>query len=127
MTATKQNVLVIDDDPVALGMISGVLERAGFLVHTMSSPIGATRAIRDHAVGAVVCDLHMPAMRGDAFARLFRQSPMLRNIPLIVISGAPRQELDDLTTDGMVDGVVHKSDLQLSLVPMIRRLGKKPR
>ncbi len=115
-------ILVIDDDETARTVIGAMLARAGFRTHSIASPIGATRTIRYHEIDAVVCDLNMPAMRGDAFARLFRQSKSLRAVRLILISGAPREELDALIAEGTVDGVVHKADLDTLLVPQLRKL-----
>lgn len=122
MTAGSSRVLVIDDDPTARTVIAGMLEEAGFVVHSLGSPIGATRAIRDHEIDVVVCDLNMPAMRGDAFARMFRKSSVLQQLRLVVISAEPRSELERLASEGTVDGVVHKGDLRRELVPLLRRL-----
>jgi two-component system chemotaxis sensor kinase CheA len=120
----NERVLVIDDDPTSTAVIASVLEAAGYAVTTLASPIGATRAIRDNGIDVVVCDLNMPAMRGDAFARMFRKSTVLSGLRLVVVSAAPRAELDRLMTEGTVDGVVHKGDLDRSLVPLLRRLGR---
>jgi CheY-like chemotaxis protein len=86
----RRSVLVIDDDDVAQGAVASLLEKAGFSVHVLDSPIGATRAIRDQKIDIVVVDLNMPAMRGDAFARMFRKSPLFANIPLVVVSSGQR-------------------------------------
>ena len=120
--ALGQNILVIDDDDTAREVTSAVLAAAGFTAHSISSPIGATRAVRELSIEAVVCDLNMPAMRGDALARLFRQSKSLHSIPLILISGAPREELEALIADGTVDAIVHKSDLSTVLIQQLRKL-----
>jgi CheY-like chemotaxis protein len=120
-------VLLIDDDPVAQEVIADVLRTGGYAVSALSSPIGATRAIRDHKIDLVVCDLNMPAMRGDAFARMFRKSNVLQKVKLVVISAAPDAELDQLTAEGNVDGVVHKRFLAERLVPLVRKLlGRGP-
>jgi CheY-like chemotaxis protein len=115
-------VLLIDDDPTAQQVVAALLESGGCVVHTLSSPIGATRAIRDHEIDLVVCDLNMPAMRGDAFARMFRKSNVLQKVKLVVISAAPEDELERLFGEGNVDGVVHKSDLDRRLLPLLKKL-----
>jgi CheY-like chemotaxis protein len=119
----NERVLVIDDDPTSTAVISAVLEAAGYRVTALSSPIGATRAARDNEIRVVVCDLNMPAMRGDAFARMFRSSPVLRSLRLVIVSAAPPAELERLMTEGTVDGVVHKGELDRALVPLLKRLG----
>jgi CheY-like chemotaxis protein len=119
---TSPNILVIDDDDTAREVTGAILSGAGFTTHPIASPIGATRAVRELSIDAVVCDLNMPAMQGDALARLFRQSKSLRLVPLVLISGAPREELAALIADGTVDAIVHKSDLATVLVQQLRRL-----
>ena len=118
--SSQRQVLVIDDDPAAAAVVASLLSGAGFNVHTLSSPIGATRTIRQHNIEVVVCDLEMPAMRGDAFARMFRQSKMLKDLRLVVISAAAPAELERLRAEGTVDGVVHKGQLHRELVPLLR-------
>ncbi|MCZ7681872.1 MAG: response regulator [Sandaracinaceae bacterium] len=115
-------VLVIDDDVVAQKVIAGILARSGFEVHTLDSPIGATRTIREQRIDIVACDLDMPAMRGDAFARMFRKSTVLSGLRLVLISAASKEELARLASEGTVDAVVHKGDLERELVPVLRRL-----
>jgi len=122
MSTMNDHILVIDDDETALMVIGAMLRDAGFKTHTIASPIGATRAVREHSIDAVVCDLNMPAMRGDALARLFRQNKALRFVPLLLVSGAGRDELDQLTAAGTVDTAVHKADLGTQLVVQLRRL-----
>ena len=118
----KPRVLVIDDDAVAQTAIANLLTAGGFDVHILDSPIGATRAIRDQRIDIVVCDLNMPAMRGDAFARMFRKTSLFSKIPLVVLSAAPQKELDAIRAQGMADAVVHKGELRTGLLPILRKL-----
>ncbi len=120
--AGGQTILVIDDDGTAREVTSALLMAAGFTCHAIASPIGATRAMRELRIEAVVCDLNMPAMQGDALAKLFRQSRSLREIPVVVISSAPHEELEPLLASGNVDAIVHKGDLHTGLVQQLRKL-----
>ncbi len=117
----RARILVIDDDDVARAVVEETLASAGFAPVGIASPIGAAQAVRQNGIDAVVCDLNMPAMRGDALARLFRESKSLRSVPLILISGASREELDALIVDGTVDDVVHKSELGTVLILQLRK------
>lgn len=121
-TTTGARVLVIDDDEVALMTLERILLKQGFGVHTMVSPIGATRVVRDQGIAVVVCDLNMPAMQGDAFARLFRRTRLFKDVGLILVSAAPEDELERLSDEGVADAVVHKSAVERELVPTVRRL-----
>lgn len=118
-------VLVIDDDETARTVIRAILVDAGYEVHTSPSPIGATRLVKDHGVSAVVCDLNMPAMRGDALARLFRQSRALKDVRLVLVSGVSGPELLAIESEGIADAVLGKDVLQDRLVPVLSRLVKR--
>jgi CheY-like chemotaxis protein len=118
-------VLFIDDDPVARLSVETLLGQAGMRVHSIPSPIGATRAIRENQIEVVVCDLNMPCMRGDAFARLFRSMRQYGHLPLVLLSGAPDTELDALRADTNLSAVVQKGELDKRLVSVIKRLTRK--
>jgi CheY-like chemotaxis protein len=118
-------VLFIDDDPVARLSVETVLEGAGMDVYSIPSPIGATRAIRENRIEVIVCDLNMPCMRGDAFARLFRSIRAHGHLPLVLLSGAPEAELDALRADENLSAVVQKGELDTRLVAVIRRLARR--
>jgi two-component system OmpR family response regulator len=118
-------VLVIDDDETARLVVRDTLQQAGFTVHTSATPIGATRLVREHGVSVVVCDLNMPAMRGDALARLFRGSKALQHVRLVLISGAGQDQLDAIARDGVVDAALSKDALAQALVPTLHRLVRR--
>lgn len=118
----EPRILVIDDDDVAAAMVRAVLVSAGFHVVVSSTPIGATRLVRDHAIDALVCDVNMPAMSGDALARLFRSSRVLMHVRLVLISGTDPSQLAEIERSGVADGVVGKDDIATRLAPLLRRL-----
>ncbi|MBX7191087.1 MAG: response regulator [Sandaracinaceae bacterium] len=121
-------VLVIDDDATALEVIRAVLGGAGLVVFTSASPIGATHTIRAERIDCVVCDLEMPAMRGEAFAKLFRKTRLFDRVKLVLVSAAPESDLLAVEQSGVADAVLHKSQLAARLVPLLRRLmaGSRP-
>jgi two-component system OmpR family response regulator len=119
---SSKKILVIDDDDTAREVVRALIASAGYPVVPLSTPIGATRLIREIGISAVVCDLNMPAMRGDSLARLFKGSKALQHVRIILISGAPREELETILLTHAVDAVVHKSDLQQELLPKLRKL-----
>jgi DNA-binding response OmpR family regulator len=56
------HVLLVDDDPAVAKALSTLLRRAGFAVSTEAEGL-----IAAHRFDAMVLDLRMPEMRGDAF------------------------------------------------------------
>lgn len=119
---SNKKILVIDDDDTAREVVRALVAEAGYPVVCLATPIGATRLIREIGISAVVCDLNMPAMRGDSLARLFKESKALQHVRIVLISGAPRDELEMILSTNAVDAVVHKSDLQRELIAKLRKL-----
>lgn len=119
---SSKKILVIDDDDTAREVVCAILAEAGFSAVPLATPIGATRLIREIGITAVVCDLNMPAMRGDSLAKLFKESKALQHVRIILISGAPSEELEAILRAKSVDAFVHKSALQRELIPALRRL-----
>ena len=67
-------------------------------------------------------DVEMPALRGDRLVALFRSNPRFRNLGLILVSGAPENDLVELGRAVGADAVVPKVHLEKSLVPIVARL-----
>ena len=118
-------VLVIDDDETARLVVRDILVSSGFTVHTSATPIGATKLVREHGASIVVCDLNMPAMRGDALAKLFRGSRALQHVRLVLISGAGQEQLDAIAREGVVDAALSQDELAPGLVTTLRRLARR--
>ena len=62
--------MVVDDDPIALEVTRFRLEGVGFEVITREQALGTSTAIRRENPDLLLLDLHMPALSGDALARL---------------------------------------------------------
>ncbi len=85
-------VLVADDEPEVLKLVSRVLERAGFEVVGATDGAEALEsfAARPDRYSLVVLDLTMPRMSGEeAFAEMRAQRP---EVPVLITSGYDEQE-----------------------------------
>jgi len=87
-------VLVIDDDPFMLKVITDLLEKAGFQVHAQESANGATQAIVRERVDAAVIDWNLPGLQGDDVIRLLRTWEEMKELPVLLITGAPEETLE---------------------------------
>lgn len=115
-------VLVIDDDEIALQAIRDLLDGAGYNVHALVSPIGATQVIMSQQIQAVVVDLNMPVMRGDRFISLLRSWDKIRDLPTVLISGASSATLEETVRQLPGVGMVTKENMQRTLPEMLERM-----
>jgi CheY-like chemotaxis protein len=79
-------VLVADDSRPFAEILRAVLEDAGFEVVTAYSGLAAVAAVERHDVSAVVLDVLMPGMSGDAVAQRLRQVDP--DLPVLLMTGA---------------------------------------
>ncbi|HVR64382.1 MAG TPA: response regulator [Polyangia bacterium] len=81
-----RRVLVVDDDPVQLRLLTYQLEAAGFQVHHASSGEAALQLARDHPPDAIVSDVLMPGTDGFELCLQVRRDAALAHIPLLLVS-----------------------------------------
>ena len=86
-------VLVVDDEPASQALMALALRRAGHLVVTASSGVGARHALAAAHFDAVVTDIFMPDMDGlELIRHICTASP---TTPIIAISGGPAAPTHD--------------------------------
>lgn len=98
VATTPRTILVIDDDPALLEVLSWALEEAGYTVAAVTSGREALQWIQAaEAVGEppvlVLLDLAMPGMSGQQVAAALRRQWGANSLPIIVISGDRQAEL----------------------------------
>jgi signal transduction histidine kinase len=98
------HVLLVDDEPVALRVVSAFLIRHGFRVSTARGGRQAVQALLDDPADAVITDLGMSDGDGrELIQALRRSSPAL---PIIVVSGSLPDQGDAVA--GMVTHLLEK-------------------
>lgn len=100
-----RRVLVVDDDPGVLSLLSDMLVRDGrFEVQTASTGYEAgllTESFRPHAL---LLDYMLPDINGNVVCQRIRTSPSLKEIRILIISGVVRQnEVQSLLDSGADD------------------------
>src|SRR5882724_10983603 len=80
-------ILVVDDEPIVLTLMGRALTDAGYGVLSATSGIAALElaATALPQVDALVTDLQMPQMGGEALAAALRQTDP--NLPILFVSG----------------------------------------
>jgi signal transduction histidine kinase/CheY-like chemotaxis protein len=86
-------VLVVDDDPDALGLVREILESAGARVRTATSALSALESIEESVPDVMVSDLGMPGMDGYELIQRIRQAEgPARELPTAALTAYARSE-----------------------------------
>lgn len=125
--AFRRSVLVVDDEPMALGLAKQVLSEANLQVTTASSGFECIELCRErpNAFDLVVLDLTMPDMNGEeTFARLRALYP---DLSIVISTGFIAQEkLDQMLASGLT-GFIRKPLPPDEYVGHIRAILEKAR
>jgi signal transduction histidine kinase/DNA-binding response OmpR family regulator len=79
-------VLVVDDDPVSLDLLSMTLGKEGYRVIHARSGEEALEQARAHRPQAITLDVLMPRMDGWSVLVALKADPVLRAIPVIMVT-----------------------------------------
>ena len=87
-------VLIVDDDPDLLDVTSFVIENEGMAVETARNGEQALALLGTGRLPAVVLlDLMMPVMNGWEFLAAIANDPLLRGIPVVVLTAAEHAQV----------------------------------
>ena len=100
-------VLVVDDDPAAVKLISKSLQIAGFEFDHASDGFSAGAKLMTFAPDVMTLDLEMPGLRGEDVIRFVRGSPGGSAVRILVISALGQSELQHARKLG-ADDVLQK-------------------
>jgi DNA-binding response OmpR family regulator len=115
-------ILVADDDPDIVALVSAVLRRAGFDVVEASDGAEALELLRTRRPQLAVLDISMPKLDGIEVLRCVRAEPENSGLPVVLLS-ARAQEAD--VRDGYAQGAskyVRKPFSPRELVAVVREL-----
>lgn len=79
-------LLIIDDDPDALEMMTGLFEAQGYQCEGLDSAEGLVEKARSTRPDLVLLDLMLPGMSGFEACRQLRTDPELFRVPIMLLS-----------------------------------------
>ena len=113
------NVLVVDDDPNLVRLMSKFLKLEGFAPVPASNGQEALAYLRGGGDASVILlDLRMPVMDGWTFRRQQREDPGLAGIPIVVLSGMEVDGIQEMDAAA----AFHKPVSFPEVVGVVRRL-----
>jgi len=83
----KPRILVIEDEPALLRVLSVVLQRAGFEVSIAATGTDGVRLAEEQKYALILSDIDLPDIRGFEVCERIKQHPRLRLVPIILMSG----------------------------------------
>lgn len=128
--AEPNNILVVDDEPSVVEVVSLYLEREGFSVRTALNGTDALIAMQETTPALVILDVMLPHIDGLTLIKRMRQNPLL-DVPVIMLT-ARSQETDriyglELGADDYVTKPFSPAELVSRVKAVLRRAYGKQR
>ena len=120
-------ILIADDEPNQLELLSYNLEQAGFVVVQAINGQDALQKIEDHRPDLVVLDWMMPHMSGIELCRLLRSRPDTKMLPVIVLSARGEEGDRTLGLDTGADDYMSKPFSPRELLSRVKALLRRAR
>jgi signal transduction histidine kinase len=101
------SVLVVDDNPRNLQLMSAMLKQEGYKLYITNSGENALTFLENTLPDLILLDVMMPGLSGFEVCRLIKKQPKYKDIPVIFLTA--KNEVDDLVEGfeaGAVDYIV---------------------
>ena len=123
-------ILIVDDDPWILRMVSTLLEKKGFVVGTAGDGEEALRRAEQMKPDLIITDVMMPRLDGWGLVRTLRSRPDLAFIPVIFLTalGGDEDRIKGfrLGADDYLPKPFRFEELDLRVGSALRKAGSRP-
>lgn len=105
----KKRILLVDDSEVVRAMAGDALEQHGFEVITAANGLEANRYLfQKDKPDLIILDVMIPLLNGNKTAKLIKENQNTRQIPILLLSSKPAEELHRLALESGADGFIQK-------------------
>lgn len=124
--AGPAKILVVDDEPDCISIIQCRLEWCHYKVITAGNGAEALQAAEQERPDLILLDTNMPVMNGLEMLERIKKKPMLKSIPVIMVTTlCERQDIAAASAFGIADYVTKPIDFTSLLDKIAGILGQK--
>jgi CheY-like chemotaxis protein len=84
------NILIIEDDAASRKLLEALLNSMGHQVKSTGAVLPAFEMIRKGDLDLIMMDIRLPGLSGISFTRKLKTYPEFRDIPIIAMTGYPK-------------------------------------
>jgi phosphate regulon transcriptional regulator PhoB len=124
--AANKRILVAEDEPDVLNLVSINLTNAGFIVLQAENGPSALQQARENSPSLVVLDLMLPGLSGLDVCKVLKKEPATAQVPIIMLT-AKAEEVDrivglELGADDYITKPFSPRELVLRIQSVLRRV-----
>ena len=104
----KKRILVVEDNPLNLELVTDLLEADGFLVSHARTAEECFRAARDLAPDLILMDLSLPGLDGLAATRALKAGPATCHLTIVALTAHAMKDDEAIALRAGCDGYLAK-------------------
>jgi diguanylate cyclase (GGDEF)-like protein len=125
-TVPSRRVLLAEDDPSVTTLLERYLRREGFSVSAFPNGQAALAAAPKSGAALIITDIEMPELDGLGLIRGIREHPVVRHLPIMVLSGMGDENTIVRAFELGADEYVLKPFSAREVAVRVRRLLRRP-
>lgn len=122
-----KKILIADDEPDILEIISFNLEKEGFVVYTATDGNDAINKAQKLLPDLIILDVMMPHKTGIEACAILRQQPQLKETPIIILTALSDEQTHIKGLESGADDFVNKPISPKVLVSRVNSLFRRTR
>lgn len=127
MSNLQPNVLIVEDEPPLVELLSYNLEKAGFQIHIARDGEEALLAVEERKPDLILLDWMLPYVSGIEICRRIRRNPETRNVPIIILTARGEENDRIRGLEAGADDYVVKPFSPSELVARVRAVLRRTR
>ncbi len=129
MLIMSQKILIVDDEPDVVDLVSFNLKGAGFSVVTAGDGNSALQMAKEHVPSLIILDVMMPGMDGTEVCKFLKKDPLTSSIPVVMLT-AKGETVDkilglELGADDYITKPFSPRELVLRAKSILKRRGSE--
>ena len=116
-----KTILVVDDEPDILKVITFRLKKLGYDAIAVPSGDEALRLVNEKTPDLILLDYRLPDINGLEVGRLIRSNDRLKSVPIILISAFGGDDIEEALKRAVVDEYVKKPFEPEKLIALVEK------
>jgi CheY-like chemotaxis protein len=119
---SRRQVLLVDDDPLIVEVLSTILDLEHFSVRTAQDGQSALSALAEERPDVLVCDVMMPGLDGFEVCRRVKSDASTADLPVILLTARDREQDRVAGQAAGCDAYITKPFSPLGLIEVIEQV-----
>ncbi|HLF93950.1 MAG TPA: response regulator [Planctomycetota bacterium] len=117
----RNTILVVDDTASILNVVAHTLAGAGYRPLTAATAMDAVALARHVRPDLILMDIMMPGLEGSVASGLMRDLEELRDVPVLLMSALPEEDLRERAAEAGATGFLAKPFRKERLLELVGR------